>query len=397
MSIGQKPPTSSVLDLQILPYWKHNIPLNDPPLQTMHFCDYDYVSLAMIPIFYRKWQKVGLLVGSLALLSYLLYPRNYQASTLKKEVIKQFWQLPTGSRIAFLNVPSSTLIKQPYPIVYLHGGPGAAIFPQTVEALAPLSALGFHLLFYDQLGSGLSSRLSDINGYTVRRHVEDLHAIVNQLGTRKVILMGQSWGAVLASAFIATYPHQVHQLILTSPGPMYPINKQAINISAPDSISIKKPNYSNQEALEATTNLRMKFATWLGTHLGFKLLSDSEADAFADVVASKSYLSTLCDTSIKIIGRTGNGFYSGLMTYQSLQKQEDFRPKLRGLKTPVLVMKGQCDNQPWGATQEYLDLFPNHHFAFIPNAGHAIQIEQPERYLDTICRFLMKGTKRNFK
>ncbi len=51
-------------------------------------------------------------------------------------------------------------------------------------------------------------------------------------------------------------------------------------------------------------------------------------------------------------------------------------------------MKGQCDNQKWGYTQEYLKLYPNSELVVIPNAGHAIYIEQPIQYIKTIKKFL---------
>jgi pimeloyl-ACP methyl ester carboxylesterase len=53
-------------------------------------------------------------------------------------------------------------------------------------------------------------------------------------------------------------------------------------------------------------------------------------------------------------------------------------------------MKGQCDNQKWGFTNEYLVLFRNHQFAFIPDAGHFISVEQPESYIKAIKEFISK-------
>jgi proline iminopeptidase len=54
----------------------------------------------------------------------------------------------------------------------------------------------------------------------------------------------------------------------------------------------------------------------------------------------------------------------------------------------VLVMKGQCDNQKWGYTKEYLDLFPRGDLKIIPGAGHAIEVEQPGLYIRSIVDFL---------
>jgi proline iminopeptidase len=51
-------------------------------------------------------------------------------------------------------------------------------------------------------------------------------------------------------------------------------------------------------------------------------------------------------------------------------------------------MKGECDNQKWGYTKEYLELLPHSELKIIPGAGHAIEIEQPGIYIRTIVDFL---------
>ena len=76
------------------------------------------------------------------------------------------------------------------------------------------------------------------------------------------------------------------------------------------------------------------------------------------------------------------------MTVRSFSTIKDTRPKLKDCTFSILIMKGQCDNQPWGFVNEYLELFPNHQLKIIPDAGHSISIEQPELYLETIRDFL---------
>jgi proline iminopeptidase len=88
------------------------------------------------------------------------------------------------------------------------------------------------------------------------------------------------------------------------------------------------------------------------------------------------------------VAEAGGGFYAQVMTVQSLAHLPDPRKKLKGSKIPVLVIRGQCDSQPWGFTSEYLELFPNHRLTIIPNAGHAAYVEQPDRYLGEIRGFL---------
>ena len=111
-------------------------------------------------------------------------------------------------------------------------------------------------------------------------------------------------------------------------------------------------------------------------------------DGFQTVLDGELNKATVCDSSKALKAESGGGFYAQVMTVRSLRGIKDPRPKLKGLNTPVLIMKGQCDNQPWGAAKEYLELFPNHQLKIIPDAGHSISVEQPEVYLETIRDFL---------
>jgi hypothetical protein len=55
------------------------------------------------------------------------------------------------------------------------------------------AADGFRVYLYDQVGSGLSSRLR-VRDYTLERDVADLEAIRQQIGADRLILIGHSWG-----------------------------------------------------------------------------------------------------------------------------------------------------------------------------------------------------------
>jgi proline iminopeptidase len=317
-------------------------------------------------------------------------PRHYTVSANEKALNNSFWQLPTGSKIGYTYISSSSKEKQPFPIIYLHGGPGGAISKRIIEDLKPLSANGFDLYFYDQVGSGESSRLSDISEYTVQRHIDDLNEIITKINSKKVILIGQSWGSVLAAVFLSKYPERIDKVIFTSPGPIYPINLDQINKSAPDSLKLRAPLYTNKIANESSTNIRIKAIKFLANRFGKKLATDKEVDEYANFLDAKASKSALCDTSINLANRGTNGFYASIMTYKSILELKDFREKIKGINMPVLILKGQCDNQPWSATSEYLSLFPNHKFVLIPNAGHFINIEQYEMYISEIKYFLLQ-------
>lgn len=331
--------------------------------------------------------KYALLFSLVAFILSVFIPGSYDVPQMHKRKGTQYWDLQTGSKIAYTLV-SAKGIKRPYPIIFLQGGPGGFISDRNIQMLAPLSEDGFDIYLYDPIGSGLSERLSNINEYTADRHKKDLEELIKKIGSEKVILMGQSWGAILATLYIADHPDNVEKVILTGPGPIQPMHEELVNTNAPDSLHLRKPPYSNREASKKSKNIRIRAITFWAKSFGKKLASDKEADDFQTYLNIGLNKATVCDTSKALNVEGGGGFYAQVMTIQSFNKVQDPRPKLKGLKIPVLLMKGQCDNQPWGFMNEYIELFPNHQLKIIPDAGHSISVEQPERYLKTIREFL---------
>jgi proline iminopeptidase len=336
-----------------------------------------------------KIVKYILLPCTLFFLFKIFYPRNYNVPQIQKRVSTQFWELPTGSKIGYTLILAKGL-KKPCPIIYLHGGPGGHVSDRDIKTLEPLSDDGYDLYLYDQVGSGQSARLENINEYTVDRHIKDLEEIIKKTGSEKVIFIGQSWGAVLAVLFTIDNPNKVEKLILTSPGPIYPVHKELASIKAPDSFHLREPYYSNNQGNKKANNLRTKAITFWATTFNKKLASDEEADNFSTYLSSEVDKSTVCDTAKILKAEAGGGFYASLMTFKNLGQLHDPRPKIKNSNIPILVMKGQCDNQKWGFTNEYLELFPTHNLSVIPNAGHFIMVEQPEIYLKRIKEFLSK-------
>ena len=331
--------------------------------------------------------QYALLFSLVAYLLAVFIPRTYDVPQMPKRKGTQYWDLQTGSKIAYTLV-SAKGMKKPYPIIFLQGGPGGFISDRNIEMLAPLSEDGFDVFLYDQIGSGQSERLADINEYTADRHKKDLEELIKKIGSEKVIFIGQSWGAILTTLFIADNPDKVEKVILTGPGPIQPMREELFHINAPDSLNLIKPPYSNYQANEKSKNVRMNAIAFCAKSFGKKLAPDNEADDFQTYLNHALNKATVCDTSKALKAEGGGGFYAQVMTVQSLNQIQDTRPKLKGTQVPILLMKGQCDNQPFGFLNEYLALFPNHQLKIIPGAGHSISVEQPELYLKTIRAFL---------
>jgi proline iminopeptidase len=332
-----------------------------------------------------------LLLGLLAFKVFV--PRHYPTPPLQKRTGTKFMELPTGSRIGYTMLAGKGVIK-PFPIIYLHGGPGGRIVETNIEILSNFTNDGYDVFLYDQVGSGESSRLDNILDYTVDRHIDDLHSIIKKLGVEKVILIGQSWGGILAVFFASEYPEETDKIILTNPGPLYPYPAKLNSIKAPDSLHLKKPIFTNAQGNAKVRNLRTTAIRFFAEHFGVKLASDKEADEFETWAGYEVNKSTVFDTA-KTVKRSEvksipsfSGYYAQVMTFKSLVEGKDPRPKLKNNTIPILVLKSQYDNQIWGGTQEYLRLFKNHQLEIIPNAGHSMTSEQPVLYLKYIRQFL---------
>eukprot|EP00591_Stephanopyxis_turris_P003130 CAMPEP_0195508010 /NCGR_PEP_ID=MMETSP0794_2-20130614/1329_1 /TAXON_ID=515487 /ORGANISM="Stephanopyxis turris, Strain CCMP 815" /LENGTH=324 /DNA_ID=CAMNT_0040634853 /DNA_START=177 /DNA_END=1151 /DNA_ORIENTATION=+ len=88
------------------------------------------------------------------------------------------------------------------PLVVIHGGPG---LPS--DYLLPLADNDTFsnraILFYDQLGCGLSSAPNDIAAYSVHLSINDLEVIISTLlGSHKFHLYGHSYGGMLAYEYL---------------------------------------------------------------------------------------------------------------------------------------------------------------------------------------------------
>lgn len=325
----------------------------------------------------------------------MLIPRSYRVQVAQKRNSTQFWQMYDGSKIAYSQV-ESVGVNHPTPIVYLHGGPGGMITNDIIEMYGPLSLQGYNLYFYDQIGSGLSDRLADINEYSVQKHVENLEEIIEKLGVEKVILIGQSWGALLAMEYVAGHSEKIEKLIFTGPGPILPIDRSLRKIVAPDSLHLRNPKFSNAAANNKTDNSRMRFIRFLALKFGIKIASDKEVDQFFTYLNTELRKSTVCDGTKTKPSESGGGYFSHIMTLNSFQEVIDKREIYKNMDIPALLLKGQCDNQPWSYTNEYIELLTNEYIELLTNSkleiieneGHIFQKESQQTILNSILDFL---------
>jgi len=102
------------------------------------------------------------------------------------------------------------------PIIVLHGGPGGCV--ERYEPLTELVKEGIPLIFYDQLGCGYSKVPKGNDAlWTFETYLNELENVIKYFNLQKYIILGHSWGGMLALEWITTREHKgLQKLILFS-------------------------------------------------------------------------------------------------------------------------------------------------------------------------------------
>jgi proline iminopeptidase len=97
------------------------------------------------------------------------------------------------------------------PALFLHGGPGVGISPDYRRFFDPEY---YRIILVDQRGAGRSTPHSEIRENTTWDIVEDLEKLRKQLGLNDWIVMGGSWGSLLALCYAIRHPASVAGIII---------------------------------------------------------------------------------------------------------------------------------------------------------------------------------------
>lgn len=290
--------------------------------------------------------------------------------------------LPSGSHLAYMKLaaPAPTILL---PVIFLHGGPGIADMRADASYLRGLAAAGFDVFLYDQLGAGQSTRLADPNGYTLASAVADLDAVRQAIGAERVDLLGYSWGATLAAAYLAAHPNQVAKAVFISPGSMDG------GASGLGGLFARLSAWRIAALLWHVLQPR-PLLTWemvqvnpRGAH---DFTGDAEMDARFRLINRIAAPALYCHRPSHLTG-ADPGFYAYAMLLRPAARR-DFHRELHDLHTSALIIKGQCDYLSWSSAVDYRDTLPEAKLVYLPQCGHQLFAECPEAFTWVVAEFL---------
>lgn len=281
-------------------------------------------------------------------------------------------------------------------ILFLHGGPGMseAAFGYTLKEMFKDTCT---LVFYDQRGAGRTLQNNPKAHPTLDFLLEDLHDTIKYLQTRyltkKVIILGHSWGTVLGSIYALQHPENVSLYIgVGQVGDMQLTEKLAF--LALKSKAMSENNSKDLKKLQALTNYPPK--QWDSKSYKIYNKLSKLKDKYGLSMSVKVPLVRIVRKSpIQFKNRDFIAILKGTKLNEPLMIDvlNEFQLEAYGTeyKMPVCYIFGSDDYIT--PQQGFLDYFekviaPEKKIDLIENAGHYTMFEQPEAFARTVIPYI---------
>jgi proline iminopeptidase len=258
--------------------------------------------------------------------------------------------------------------------IVLHGGPGGDHRSLlALEGLAPRH----RVLVYDQRGAGLSERVA-ADRLAVGDHLADLDALIAGHGGGPVLLIGHSWGAMLATAYLGHRPEAVAAAVLIEPG------------------FLDAEGHAAFETRRAALS-RSPRVIGAGVLAGFRARGvTDDGDAARDSVVG-AVVHAFADHPANPYHCPGRAWDAPAWRFGARASDtfwSDPAPAIAAMAPgmsyagPVLILAGGCNDWTGPPLQRrHAALFPQARMEVIPEAGHDTVWDRPEATLSAIRRF----------
>ena len=229
------------------------------------------------------------------------------------------------------------------PLILTHGySSTSAMWTAQIEALSK-----YHqLILWDMRGHGQSDYPDDPAAYSEALTVGDIAALLDEVGAAKAIVGGLSLGGYMSLAFYRAHPERVSALLIIDTG----------------------PGFKKDDARDAW-NERARATADRFDREGLDVLKSGSRER-----------STVRHRDASGLARAARGMLT--------QRDAKVIEVLPEIKVPALVVVG-ADDTPFLAASDYMAAkIPGAKKAVIPAAGHAVNIDQPQAFIEAVVPFL---------
>jgi len=229
------------------------------------------------------------------------------------------------------------------PLLLTHGySSTSGMWQGQIEALSK----HHELVLWDMRGHGQSDYPDDSTAYSEALTVADMAALLDEVGAGKTIVGGLSLGGYMSLAFYRNHPHRVRALLIIDTG----------------------PGFKKDDAREA-----------------WNKRAHDTGDRF-----EREGLEVLKSASREPSGVTHRDASGLARAARGMLTQRDARviESLPDIKVPSLVVVGADDTLFLAASDYMAAKIPGARKIVVPAAGHAVNIDQPQAFIDAVLSFL---------
>jgi pimeloyl-ACP methyl ester carboxylesterase len=262
-------------------------------------------------------------------------------------------------------------------VLVLHGGPGAHhdyLLPQMLEVAS--AAGGRELLFYDQRGGGRSKTSgADREPITWQIQVRDLGEVIAEFGLTRPIVVGYSWGGLLAMLYAGA---AARDLTLPQPAALALIDPAAISRQYRGQFEQEfarrqaGPDIERLRQELATSNLRERDPE-AHRQRNFEL---SVAGYFADPGSARDL------TPFRVSARAQQSVWDSLGDFDLARDGT-----LSSIRVPSLIVHGRQDPIPLESSTVAAEIM-GARLVVLDRCGHVPYVEQPDALFRAIDSFL---------
>jgi pimeloyl-ACP methyl ester carboxylesterase len=275
--------------------------------------------------------------------------------------------LPDGTRIFFevigtKLVPEGPEMRERPTMLLLHGGPGFdhSVMAHSLSSLADVA----QLVLLDHRGQGRSGG-DDPADWNLERWVADIVDFCAALELEHPIILGQSFGGVVALAVSARHPDLPAKLVVSSslarfrPDRAFPMFER---LGGPEVRAVAERHFSE--------------------------LTDESAEEFVRV-ALPVYNPTPMEPDV--LGRVRLKLEVGNAWFRSEGLALDLLPELPAIRCPTLVLGGELDPIcPVADSEDIAAAIPGAEVRILEGAGHGVFRDKPEEAVAIIREFVLR-------
>ncbi len=267
--------------------------------------------------------------------------------------------------------------NSPMKVLLLHGGPaGTHEYMECFESFFPQANIEFYQ--YDQLGSYYSDQPEDMSLWTIERFVEEVEQVRVELGldSNNFVLLGQSWGGILAMEYALKYQQNLKGLI---------ISNMTADFHKYAAYNMKLRNQLDPALIDTFTYYESR--------------EDYQNPRYLDLMYEAFYKKHICrlDPWPEPITRSFGHFNQTV--YEYMQGPSEFVPggilkdwtvwdRLQEISTPTLMIGAKYDSMNPEEMKEMSQLVQNGKYLYCPNGSHLAQWDDQEVYMTGVVSFI---------